>query len=739
MLNSKFIILTEYDKIKPYITQIQKLSDSNKNALGFFRNAAFYDVAVRGRLWIVINKESNELIAYLLFGGRYPVLRIFQLFVKQAFRKESIGNILLKKLLGYGEESRYFSIVARVAADLPANLFWEHAGFPIIRQEPGGRSRGRIINVRIKRIITPPLLKILSCEDAGPCSGLKSLKIGPRPLITSQTYVLDLNVFFDVVKSRIHQESAAQLIASGLNQEIRVFVTPEFTQELNRHSALDKRDPILKFARHLPTLPNLAEIEIEQLITELKYIVFPDNSVHRVLRVQSQSDLRHLAYCIHHRVSGFITREKAILAANSQLQDAYQLEILSPIDVIQPSEYRKSESNYLNVNYGHENVLISSSNENQRIEVEQFLISHGIKKQDLPTIWHPGSSNAPRRRITARVDNELIAVASWDHPGTLKNERILYLYVDEKSSQAEKVIDHIIEVNMHETRSFKPNIIILYSGLEQIKTRTTAIHRGFISTRSNDAWENNPSLSKFTFRGIISNENWDIFSKGFSDLLDLYLPERIPNIKEFMNSGISIRDSNGINIYNLSLFEFEVLVSPGIVCCPGREALIVPIQKKYAVGLFKNVNSQINLFPSHEALLNIEKAYFRSPRKESYFERGTLILFYLSGRGGGTKEILGCARVTYTEVLSVDMIKISLHRQGVLQRESLNGIADKKGRIHAFTFDNYIPLIKRVPFHELKSRKLISGSNLVTVEKISAKKLKMILNNGLELQGQQNV
>jgi hypothetical protein len=112
-----------------------------------------------------------------------------------------------------------------------------------------------------------------------------------------------------------------------------------------------------------------------------------------------------------------------------------------------------------------------------------------------------------------------------------------------------------------------------------------------------------------------------------------------------------------------------------------------------------------------------------------------LVLFYLSGAGGGSKEVIGCARITYSEVLSVNEISIALTRQGVLSRDILEDIADKKGRVHAFTFDNFNKFPKKIPFETLKANKMISGANLVTAEQLSAKNLVRACEIGFCLQG----
>jgi predicted nucleic acid-binding protein len=563
----------------------------------------------------------------------------------------------------------------------------------------------------------------MSCEAVSPEKGLQGLRLKPRPLLSNQTYVLDLNVFFDVVKKRLNRDIAARIISSGLNNEIRVFVTPEFTAELKKHSNSKQPDPILEFAHQLPTLPQLSQNEIDRLTKELNAIIFSDRPITGVIGTRNYSDLVHLSYCIHHCATGFITHEKAILAANSQLQEAYLLEVLSAADLMLPGDTTIRYRSQLRANFENKKVRIGPARENQRDVVEQFLVSIGANRADLPLIWHPGNNEAQRRRIIARTDDELIAVASWDNPKTLGQHKVLHLYVNERLPQAEMVIDHFFESALRDVKPFSARLIILNTGPEQLNTQSTAVARGFLSSFSKANNSSRRPLSKFTFTGLITKDNWHSFRNAFRDLTDHRLPEKMPNFTEFINTGIVIRNQKGTPVCLLCLFEFEILVSPGIVLCPGREALIVPIKKGFAKNLFELPQTQPSLFPAPEALLHVEKAYFRNPRNALAFKRGKLVLFYLSGAGGGSKEVVGCARITFSEVLSVNDVNVSLARQGVLSPELLDTISDKKKRVHAFTFDNFNLFPKRIPFKTLKSKKMISGANLVTAEQLSAKNL----------------
>ncbi len=726
-------ILKESSQVAPYLDRIVALADSNKKTLGFLTKDSFREQTDRGRLWIAISRNSGDFIGYLLFGGRYPALKIFQIYVRKPYRKLGVAKKLIAALVAWGEKSNYLTVSARVAADLSANRFWERAEFSLVRQESGGKSAGRMINVRVRALDTPSLLDMMTFKSMVPKVGIQHIHLEPRPMISIQTYVLDLNIFFDIVKRRIHKAEATRLISAGLDKEARVFVTPEFVEELKRNSVLNKPDPILEFARALPVLPQIPQVEIDTLLSEIELLIFPNGVTHSRQPVQSLSDLTHIAYCIHHRVTGFITREKAILAASDKLQETYFLEVLSPSDLTESTMLPSRRRFPLRVDLGSESFSIGPAAEGERGEAERFLVSRGVAQNDLSVIWHSGSNSTPRRRIIARSGGDLIAVASWDGPNRLSRPTVLYLYVEESCPFAETVIDHVLESVLRDTHLRSMRLVLLDTAIDQSKTITTALKRGFLSSFSGGTRSISRRLNKLTYSGLITSNNWNTFCVEVEKITGLGLPVKMPTLEELNHTGIVINNQSDSSICNLSLFDFETLVSPGVVLCPGRAALVIPIQIKFAKHLFVYVQAQGELFPAPEALLRVEKAYFRSARKASYFNPGSLILFYLSGSGGGTKEVIGCARITYSNILSIHDVELTLERQGVLSRFELERIANRSGKLHVFTFDNLNLFSVRVPFEFLKRGAMISGANLVTVEQLSSKHCVQILEYGFGL------
>lgn len=224
---------------------------------------------------------------------------------------------------------------------------------------------------------------------------------------------------------------------------------------------------------------------------------------------------------------------------------------------------------------------------------------------------------------------------------------------------------------------------------------------------------------------FLDEKNWGRFAADVKSFCGFSVPEKLPAKKVLKNTGVCFTDSkNRTEVF--SWFNFETIIGPRFIINSDRECILVPIQENYANGLMGNVKNQLSLLSSHDKTLLLEKAYFRSPKKASYFKRGGIVAFYVSG-DKSIQEIIGFVRITYSDVIDIDEAAVKVDRQGVLSRDELNKVADNTGKVHAFTFDNFLEFDKRVSFSRAKELGLISNANLVSPEKIDSGKLKVLI------------
>lgn len=723
-------ILKKYQDVKPYIDHARKCADSHRKELGFLTPTAYEEQALQNRLWVCVDKEQNKYLGHLLFGGKYPYLKIFQLVVLPEYRKEMIPYSLLIELEDFGVENSFLNITARVAADLPANILWGFFGFKLIRQVEGGRARARTINLRSKELETSSLLSLIELHTKQDCT---LIKYSHQPVFTSNLYVIDVNVLLDVTRNRPYKKQASAIIRAGLNNDIRVAVTEEFVNELKRTNGGRESDPLLEIACELPIIRVDNKLVLEKIIEELREIIFPGRSSNRKYATQDASDLVHIATCVFAKVDGFITREKAILRAKDELFSKYNLEVLSPSDIEEVSAAHKTSIHVGSFNNSQSDLHINNIDDSGLPKVYQYLSPLNLKQTEIDAICNRGTTGASRHRINIIHDGLIIGIASWDVPSSIIKEISAYLLISENSPVAERAIDHIIESIIRDNNS-EARMITLYFSQEQTKTKSTALLRGFRfgNTHSDSILA---AMIKFSFSGLITPENWSNFVNKFRALTKRSLPNQMPSFTSIDDKCLRLSDEANENEIYLSYFDLETLISPAILLPKGRRSILLPIRPVHAIELGICIPSQRSLLSKQEAFLHVEKAYFRKNKNIKIYERGMILFFYVSLKGEHSQSVVGCARTTYSDANSVDTITERFHRQGVLHSKDLISLEDKQKRVHVITFDNFCNFQKPISLSTLKANNHISKTNLVSGEPQDHAQTQAILQYALNAKG----
>ncbi|NIA71205.1 GNAT family N-acetyltransferase [Pelagibius litoralis] len=693
---SEFRILKSHNEVAPFLHKVRALADANRNSLGFFPEVVYHDLAAKGTLWIALD-NSSELAGFLTFGGRYLQLGVKQLFVDERFRGQRVGALLIGDLARYAEERDYLSIKARVASDLKeSNTFWERMGFQLVKRETGGKSRKREILVRVRSLPTRSLLNLMDAARVDNLSAIDAPKMRTELTRSTKHFAIDLNVFFDIAKSREYAADSGLLLGAAMAGLIRLSVTSEFLSELKRSGSDEKDDPILRFAETLPVLPRLGG-ESEDLVERLRQVVFPYRDATKRRATQERSDLVHIASSIQCRLDGFVTRDKALLNAADAIRSEFKVEIVAPADLVDPSFDDMGSPSAISVtSKDNQQLAIVPLPSSAEREVSSFLLACGQAEPHVQRVIGRGTTASPRDVHVAYLDRKVVAVASWDRPTALHERLDSHMIVDESVSIAQRIIDHFIEsiirISAHPSVS-KARIEML---ADQPLTMSTVQSCGFgnFHREGSSLWVEKPMVGR-----IIAEGNWSDVRSKLLRVTGLALPSEMPAFAEVGESGVELHDSSGLGA-RLSFFDLETLLSPVLCLFSGRDGLILPIRPHFARDLLGDIGRQIGLLPTMEAVLRLERAYFRSPSGVSVFKVGTPVIFYESGSHGGSKAAIGVARLTYSDVRSVEDASIAYERQGALDRRELTD-RSKQDRVHVITFDNFKKFDEFVPYSRL--------------------------------------
>ena len=717
-------ILKDAEQVVPYIEQVCELADAHRGEFGFLPKRAYFDAAMRGNLWVAIDVESSDLQGYLLFGGRHPQLRVFQICVHPSFRSSGIGRAIIEELKSFAKSLSCLRITARVLPKLEANKFWSTSGFRVVKQFVDPQSRSTL-NIYAFYVDVPSLFG--TNDHAQTFSSIPTMQIDlRRPLLPTHSYVIDLNVFFDAVRDRDAGQSA-QILSFALNHDIHLVVTHEFVNELERSSQDPRNDPLLAFARNLPRLPTIGQDRLKPLIADLRDLLTSIPPGPRTWTANDDSDHTHIASSIHHRAYGFITRDSGILRGATRIEEKYGLRVVSPTDVVE----------YIRMDDRSTDVAMSITAENREIQVStihsgnldnvvRFLGQRNrVEEYDLASRLGVGLGHSNNRTVVVSSSDQIVGVGLWSGISGGVSQGT-YLLVDEDDADADRAIDHILVATERTTDKCRLSRLHVKIPREQIRTIETALKRGFHYCRDENS-ESYIEMIRVSISGVVNQSNWRRISQGFFGEISLHLPLAMPSYQELVNTGVVLGRDKGLEPSTMSLFDFETFIAPGVLLASCRGAVIIPIKRAYAEELLPEFRDQGLLLSQHDAAFRLERAYFLRARRHTLLPRGTIVVFYVSSP---RSEAVGLARVTFSETLTTTQAVLNLSRQGVLTEEEIRRHADDNDELTVFTFDNALKFPQSIDIKELKKMRCISDANLVTAERISYDALARIVRNG---------
>ena len=506
------IVLTRADQVMPYAEQVRILADAHRHEFGFLPKNVYAEAATRNNLWVSVDKVSRILLGYILFGGQHPQMKVFQVCIQDGHRSRGLARKIVSQLIKYGEYRGFLRITARVSSKLEANKFRQAIGFYIVKQVSGGGSRTGI-NLYAMDLDVPSLFGEKEYRQSSVDQTQIRIDLR-RPVLTTPSYVADLNVFFDVVRNR-DTGQGDQIVSAALRHDIRLFVTPEFKAELQRTTQDQRNDPILAFAKSLPTLRRLEPNHLRQLVSDIKNILISQPPGPREWTANDNSDHIHLAYSIHHRAFGFITRDGAVLRNSERIHHKFGLRVLSPTDVAYSLQADKRYSpTSLTVTAPTREIQVSGISPSNRAIVKQFLETHGDDElYRLPSSLQNGA-HYPPHSIVVTSSERVVAVGQWSSTPGFRRHAILSIVVDEDHADAYRAIDHILGCATTADEGSQAWLLNLMVLRDHLKTIETALKRGFHPQRTGSR-SSILELSRVSIKGVVTPHRWADDRPGF--------------------------------------------------------------------------------------------------------------------------------------------------------------------------------------------------------------------------------
>jgi len=706
---TNFQILSRYEQTEPFLDFVRRAGDNNKGALGFFPASVYHDFARKDCLYVLIDGREGEpqYAGHLLFTLLYPVAKVIQMHIEPRYRRHGLAAGLIEHFCDELTRIGFTSIYAGVAEDLTeANRFWEAQKFHVQAIRKGGESRKRKIFRRCRELDSPQLFPTSGIDQHNP------LGLAAPSIISISLFLLDLNVLFDVTGPRRERHHDAVSLFQAERQSIcSLAISNEVREELHRTAVKGRVDPMEGFIDILPSFPLKKFALDDPVFNDLTSIVFP---LKEHLTENDKSDLRHLATAIEHDLAGLITNDSSLLNAGRSIQDKYGIEVLSPgtfkaeqID----QQFNAFESK------GAVELILKYIDDQDIAVFHSFLRQQKISSTEVATQWLPtGGNSRVASRLGIWAGNIPIGFITWSSTGQhgYVTARVATNCESDISDDAARIL--LMSLLDELTTQGARKVDLIMPPFQSV-TREIAASVGFRGEA------NASGLHKIVLGGVVTADSWKDFRVQLQEKGAIKLPENIPDFHS-PSQLLDVLTPDGNRRY-ISLDDLESLLSPALLCLPGRSAVITPIQKTFSEPLLGH-SSQATLLPAKRVSVFRDRHYISSSRTLPYFKRGTLMYFYESGAKGGRSAIVAVARVRQAYLRRAEDIGHQDLEQSVLDSKSVDFLVKSKMKT-VTVFDNCFVLPRQITLKRLQQLGCGSSTQLLTTNAITADQSNNIL------------
>ncbi|MEA5513921.1 GNAT family N-acetyltransferase [Nodularia sp. UHCC 0506] len=693
--------IQEIGATSQHLKTVINLGNANSETLGFLPYGAFERLADEGRIIGFIVPELG-CVGYLLYGisRRNYRVKLTHLCVDKNWQKRGIA----KKLLQYlkNKTQHLYGILLSCRRDYNLDGMWAALGFVAPHERPGKSKEGSILTEWW-------------------------LDYGHHSLLTNLAYqetesrlcvAIDANIFFDLVDDEKFDEEGKEskvLISDWLDSEIKLCLTDEILNEINRNPDSRKREKLRTARTHFTNLPSTQK-EFDKLCQTIRRF-FPEK-----MTPSDESDLRQIARVISSQINTpyFVTRDKRLLGIEEEIYQEFNLTIIHPIDLIIKLDQLRRENEYQPELLGGTNIKEKriQSKEIDSI-IDLFLCySQGEKKPDFRKNIRSLVSNTKQiKGFTVSQNEEFIALIIYDRSEDRELNIPVFRFRNTKITPTllRRCIFECFSTAASENREFT-RITEIYLDDTTVKALS---EDGFLKTKS--GWlranlaisENAVDISSY-----ITN-----LCKQSPKVYDQYLPFADILLNQDLLQKPEIMADIERRLYPAKITDAEI------------PTYIIPIKSRWAKELFDKELAEEGIWRAKEQLaLRREVVYYSSKRKMKYPGR---ILWYVtpSPDDKNSSAILGairaCSRLDEVTIGKPKDLYKKFRRLGIYSFQDVlkaaNNDLDKE--IKAVKFSDTELFENPIKFAEIKII-LNRSIQLQSSIEISPEEFKMLYNRG---------
>ena len=608
------ITIETIKKCPQYIENVIKLGDENSKTLGFLPQQVFYQAAHKNRI-IVAHSDVN-LAGYLLYRISNNKVSITHFCVASKFHGQKISDKLFNKLI---ELTKPYckGIKLNCRRDYTyANKLWERLDFIPVNEKKGrDKKKKNILTVwwydfRKRNLFT--------LSD----SFIEDNLIG----------VLDVNVFSDIEKKDEKFETSLALNSDWLVNDIQFCLVDEIYNELNREKNQLTRKKTKNFISNFTILPH-DRGTFKEVFKKLEKFI-PNTPSQNTI-----SDFKQVGKAIAGNANFFITRDKKLLKQAKNIEEEFNLKIVSPATLILEMDENLSS-------YKYEPRRLAGTS------IKKLAVNSTILKDVLSEL-HARNLGEKKKMLEAKIDKLVPNITNIEIEAIVSNHSYLGLigavWLNKKleipfiriqnstisRTFAKQIITEIIQKAIDENlflieidAEYLPNSIVI--ALEEAR---------FINI--NDKW------IKILLSGIISyTELKAVFHK---------IGNVLPEVHKYTNSileKLKLNKPTQEQLYELERALFPVKIKE--LDIPNYS---IPIHPAWAKHLFDEGLANQELFGAKEKLVfNRENIYYCSAKNKSRLTSPARILWYVTNDNKlkGTKAIRA---ISYLENFEIDFPK----------------------------------------------------------------------------------
>lgn len=686
-----------------HLNDLVAIADNYKTEIGFWPPSSLEDAISRGRLIAAVIEQNSKVIpvGFLVFGGVFPTGRIQAVAVSPDHVRGGVAQTLVNSIVAKLEAEGYIAISAKPAKDLQAAQdFYQKNEFEIVRTQQGGKARKREIIVRERLLGSPNLLSALGAS-AQP-------KLSPQSDRSSNLWVIDINVLFDLVKSkRAQYEMAAGVFGAALDGRARVAVTSEFANELDRNSTSEELDPLLELAKALPKLRISAREQLRPLADEFHQSIFEIGKPSQANTPQALSDCLHMAECVAGNASAFVTSDGILLRNRRLIREKWGLEVVAVEDFHDALSSLVLKENFQPIRGDGFRICMSDSK-----AAKSLATALGGANVNT-TYFADHVVRVPGKYTTAlNDDNKAIGLAASVAPESLGQPRRMLVLVDHDHPRAELVADTMLNQAIDDVGISGLNLIELADVPGQIVVRKAALQAGF----STDGQRS--ELTKVALGVPITPSSFQRVKNQlrlmFGECCSALLPGCFNDFERLQSS-----DPEGF-------IRLEKALSPTLIASNGRRVCVQPIAASYSSELL-GTSDQASMLDQFEGAFRSQKIYVSSGRSKNFFKANQIIMFYESSRTGGRGAIVAAARVDNVVTQNKSETGSSDVKRTVL--DSVERFSASK-EVTLTGFSSVLRFPRPVPLNKLVEIRATGTQNLQTTTLIATEAAQQIFDFG---------